>query len=391
MLPSRPSLPAEFGMPKSSSTAAWRIAQGDERRAAHALREAVSGGRSGFYEHVAAGAQLHRLQDGRKTMRMEPLRWVEPSAENAARLFAAMTMEHVEQRANSTHLDLVEQGIGDSGARLLAASPRLALITRLTLEYNGISAAGAAALARSPYVGQIVELDLEDNPLGDRGLVEILHSERFASLRILKLSKTALTKAGLSALSANHHLAKLEQVYLGEEPIPIELWKQLAQRYGEGLFASGRFFAPYSAPFSSDCEIHISCAPRSAESWLGRALPWPEPESRPQVPATLHFLLSDHVAFRLESLAAETWRPRDRRVKVVVDNLAEMQRIEAGHLSPPAVTHIESSIGFEMLDRYLPIRLVCSACPSAYERPRLTLAFRAGAKHWLCPAGHSLT
>lgn len=60
-------------------------------------------------------------------------------------------------------LELSDNALGDSGAKLLAESPMLAGIRWLDLSRNNIGDAGAAALAASPHLDQIEHLDVFAN------------------------------------------------------------------------------------------------------------------------------------------------------------------------------------------------------------------------------------
>jgi uncharacterized protein (TIGR02996 family) len=69
-------------------------------------------------------------------------------------------------RLERLHLSFA--GIGDAGARALAASPALTNLRALDLGYNAIGADGARALADSPHLRSLKRLGLCGNPLGRR-------------------------------------------------------------------------------------------------------------------------------------------------------------------------------------------------------------------------------
>jgi uncharacterized protein (TIGR02996 family) len=57
-----------------------------------------------------------------------------------------------------------QSGVGDAGARALAASPHLAELRELSLRDGRIGTAGALALAESPHLGALTSLVLTENP-----------------------------------------------------------------------------------------------------------------------------------------------------------------------------------------------------------------------------------
>lgn len=65
------------------------------------------------------------------------------------------------------HLRLDALPLGEAGARLLAAEPKFAQLTRLGLPYCGLGDAGAAALLASPQLHNLIELDLSNNGITD--------------------------------------------------------------------------------------------------------------------------------------------------------------------------------------------------------------------------------
>jgi hypothetical protein len=85
------------------------------------------------------------------------------------------------ESGNLTHLEalsLWSGGVGDEGAKALAASPGLARLTELRLDGNSIERAGALALAASPHLRRLRLLGLSSNRrLGDEER-RLLH-ERF--------------------------------------------------------------------------------------------------------------------------------------------------------------------------------------------------------------------
>jgi uncharacterized protein (TIGR02996 family) len=82
-------------------------------------------------------------------------------------------------------LNLSHNELGTEGARLLAASPRLAGVRVLRLIGCGIDDDGARALAQSPHLNGIEELDLGNNPINDSGFRAFLDTAQLHSLRRL--------------------------------------------------------------------------------------------------------------------------------------------------------------------------------------------------------------
>jgi hypothetical protein len=65
------------------------------------------------------------------------------------------------------HLDLSGWPVGDEGAKVIAASPAFAGLTRLDLARCRIGDAGARALLASPYLQKLVRLRLDANTIRD--------------------------------------------------------------------------------------------------------------------------------------------------------------------------------------------------------------------------------
>jgi uncharacterized protein (TIGR02996 family) len=79
-------------------------------------------------------------------------------------------------------LELANNGLGDAGAKLLAAAPILRQIRWLDLSNNNIGDAGARAIAESPYLERIEYLDIDapgDGPLRQRFGARLRDPARF--------------------------------------------------------------------------------------------------------------------------------------------------------------------------------------------------------------------
>src|SRR4051794_12919577 len=66
--------------------------------------------------------------------------------------------------------------------------PKLASLRRLRLVWNGIGEQGARALAASPHLANLRQLDLPNNDPSEAGLLALVRSNRFTRLRSLDLS-----------------------------------------------------------------------------------------------------------------------------------------------------------------------------------------------------------
>jgi Ran GTPase-activating protein (RanGAP) involved in mRNA processing and transport len=117
----------------------------------------------------------------------------EASADLGAALAAALQRSASPLRLR--RLDVVECGLGDGGAALLAAAlPRAGDLRELSLRANGIGGVGAAALA-SGLSGhrRLACLSLHLNPVGDGGLAALAPALRScAALRSLDLGHCGL-------------------------------------------------------------------------------------------------------------------------------------------------------------------------------------------------------
>jgi Ran GTPase-activating protein (RanGAP) involved in mRNA processing and transport len=108
-----------------------------------------------------------------------------------AGLQAILTRPPVESAAvRVVDLDVSHnEGLGDDGARLLAACPHLAQLAALRLAHCGIGDDGARALANAPHLTRAAELDLEYNPLEDAGLRPFLDTRYWPALRRLTVPR----------------------------------------------------------------------------------------------------------------------------------------------------------------------------------------------------------
>ncbi len=95
-----------------------------------------------------------------------------------------------------------DNGIGPSGAHLLADCPALAYCRTLDLSNNYLGDSGIAALVRSPYLTRLKVLRLARNQLTDNGLATIHDPlcRLMEKLTLLDVSCNRLTRVGLALL-----------------------------------------------------------------------------------------------------------------------------------------------------------------------------------------------
>ena len=75
--------------------------------------------------------------------------------------------------AGFKELILLENNLGDAGAKALAERPFPINLESLNLQGNNIGDAGAKALARHPFPIKLELLKLSDNPIGDDGIIAL--------------------------------------------------------------------------------------------------------------------------------------------------------------------------------------------------------------------------
>jgi serine/threonine protein kinase len=111
-------------------------------------------------------------------------------------------------------LDLTNKGIGDEGARALAALPALANRSTIILSGNGIGDEGAKALAASPHVVNLSKLVLWDNHIGDEGVKALAASPYLAALSTLDLGRNRVGDEGAIALASSPFMTSLSALIL---------------------------------------------------------------------------------------------------------------------------------------------------------------------------------
>jgi uncharacterized protein (TIGR02996 family) len=137
-------------------------------------------------------------------------------------------------------LDLSGNGLGDTGARILAAdahlprldslnlgmnfmdiegvralaNSRLTRLRRLNLDHNHVHDMGAYALASAPNLAGLTELGLSHAEVGSTGARYLAESTQLPGLRVLDLSYNALGDGGARLLARPKKLAGLRELRL---------------------------------------------------------------------------------------------------------------------------------------------------------------------------------
>lgn len=122
------------------------------------------------------------------------------------------------QAASSlARLSLAGNGLGDSAAALVAASPHLRGLTALDFSHNRLTSDGATAIATSPHLARIEELSLAANGLGTRGTAAI--AESGLRLRALDLSDNDVRAEGAALIAGSPALGSLAVLRLSRNGI----------------------------------------------------------------------------------------------------------------------------------------------------------------------------
>jgi Ran GTPase-activating protein (RanGAP) involved in mRNA processing and transport len=98
-----------------------------------------------------------------------------------------------------THLDLGGWGLGDDGARAVAAASRWPAVTSLALGHNQIGDAGARALAAARGLGALRELTLTGNQLGADGARALADASSLNALVHLELLHNPIPVGAVAA------------------------------------------------------------------------------------------------------------------------------------------------------------------------------------------------
>jgi uncharacterized protein (TIGR02996 family) len=143
--------------------------------------------------------------------------------------------------AGSSHLaqlislDLALNRIGPGGAQALAGPANLENLTYLDLWGNGIGNSGVAALAGSPFLSQLSYLDLDRNNVGSEGAVQLADSPYLVHLTHLNLRNNQIRDGGARALAESPHLVNIAFLSLGRNLLGEPGKTLLRQRFGEAV------------------------------------------------------------------------------------------------------------------------------------------------------------
>lgn len=124
------------------------------------------------------------------------------------------------------HLELRQNALGPAGARLLAASSKLASLRVLSVLGNALGPKGTTSLAEAPTLQRLEALDLRRNSLGVDGARAV--GNAFPELRVLDLTGNSLGHAGLSALTSGKGLGGLRDLCLQQTSLDDEALEVLA-------------------------------------------------------------------------------------------------------------------------------------------------------------------
>jgi len=142
----------------------------------------------------------------------------------------------VEQLTRLSELSLHGCGIGNAGARALAASPYLRNLTVLDLSYNDIGDSGAQALASSPNLSRLTALYLYR-----------------PTMTIDPTRQDIIQDIGACALASSPHLSRLTELGLSGNLIGTDGWEALRSRFG-------RVEEPVSCGSGANKPLHLTGA-----------------------------------------------------------------------------------------------------------------------------------
>ena len=143
-------------------------------------------------------------------------------------------------------LDLSENWIDPAGVEALAGSPLLGRLRRLVFQGPGRSSRperddvgigdrGARALAASANAAGLAWLDLGYQDIGDAGARALARSPNLGGLRVLHLWKNQVGAAGAGALAASDGLAGLAELDLRSNPLRSDARQALHRRFGHDV------------------------------------------------------------------------------------------------------------------------------------------------------------
>jgi hypothetical protein len=192
-------------------------------RRALAVELEAAGDPRGRFIHVQLDAARERLRDGASREYDSLLSIADALLEEHGDTWARDVAPLVEEAR--FYRGFVESVTVDARAFLArgAALLRLAPIRSVTLK--DVSPV-LAELLESPLLGALAHLGLQKNELGDDGVSALASCERLTELRLLDVSFNGMTNAGVDAIAASKHLARLVFVNLWGNPCddPVETY-----------------------------------------------------------------------------------------------------------------------------------------------------------------------
>ena len=209
-----------------------------ETAATEALRALNIGGLSRRAKELGIGEEmLEALQDDDEP-KQALIRWLAPrdpgatAAEERSRVLRELSSA-LRQAKEEGKLELIDDGIGDAGARALDAAVR-ALPSPLALtEFSAfcqLSQAGIATVAgmmRSGRLGtQLRELDVSGNPLGDAG-TETLASALPPTLETFAFASVGCGDAGMAAVARALSGTAVRMIVCSDNPVGTKGWAAL--------------------------------------------------------------------------------------------------------------------------------------------------------------------
>jgi uncharacterized protein (TIGR02996 family) len=151
--------------------------------------------RRGFIEEVGLSAESF-LEHAETLFNLAPLQEVHLTRINGH--LAELT--EVPELRLARFLDLSNNSVRDSGARLLARSGQLSQLHGLNLSCTGLGDAGARAIAGTPHLAHLHELYLSANHIGDVGGKALATTPQLRQLAALHLDYNDIGQDGVSAL-----------------------------------------------------------------------------------------------------------------------------------------------------------------------------------------------
>ena len=122
-------------------------------------------------------------------------------------------------------LDLLRNDLGDSDLAAFLNTP--GKLRRLDLDDNKITSTGAKLLAEHPVFANIVDLDLGRNAIGDSGLSALVKSPNVRNLQKLDISSCGASSAGIIELAESPHLSNLRELWMHSNGIDLKAARAL--------------------------------------------------------------------------------------------------------------------------------------------------------------------